>query len=478
MSYCRSPHAQRLSGRRASPDDRRQLFRFELSAVLVLAAGRGGRLLHRAPASGATGNPARRLFPHSLLPKALPLLLLPRLHRQGLRGDQAATSTRRSKEFELYARQPLIGGRKPKFVYFGGGTPSYLSVDQLQQLTDGMKALLPWDEAEEVTFECEPGHAHGTQAQSHPRDGRHAPQPRRREFRRSHPGDQRPRPQHRRKSSAPTATRATSASRRSTSISSPAWSRRPRRTGATASARPSSCSPDSVTIYQMEIPYNTTIYKEMKAEGKLVAPVADWEHEARLGRLRVRRIGKSWLHRRQRLHRGEGQSENAFVYRDKLWAGADLLALGVACFGHIGGTHYQNHHDFEPYVDAVNAGELPDLSRADADRGRTTDSRIHPAAQARAGQPEYFRKKIWRRLRETVSPSRCSAFRDWGFAEIDGTHDQDESRRAAPSRPAPARVFPAGAPTMPRYCLNRSRLCCQPLADFYAASRAACGPLR
>jgi len=34
--------------------------------------------------------------------------------------------------------------------------------------------------------------------------------------------------------------------------------------------------PDCLTIYQMEIPYNTTIYKEMKAEGKLVAPVADW----------------------------------------------------------------------------------------------------------------------------------------------------------------------------------------------------------
>ena len=42
-------------------------------------------------------------------------------------------------------------------------------------------------------------------------------------------------------------------------------------------------SPDSVTIYEMEIPYNTTIYKQMKAEGKLVAPVADWETKARAG---------------------------------------------------------------------------------------------------------------------------------------------------------------------------------------------------
>src|SRR5439155_24500102 len=60
-------------------------------------------------------------------------------------------------ELALYTSKPFIGGRKPKFIYFGGGTPSYLSADQLKHLTGGMKSLLPWDEAEEVTFECEPG---------------------------------------------------------------------------------------------------------------------------------------------------------------------------------------------------------------------------------------------------------------------------------------------------------------------------------
>src|SRR5260221_9099297 len=60
-------------------------------------------------------------------------------------------------EFTLYAGKPFVGGRKPNFIYFGGGTPSYLSPDQLKFLTDGMKRLLPWDEAEEVTFEAEPG---------------------------------------------------------------------------------------------------------------------------------------------------------------------------------------------------------------------------------------------------------------------------------------------------------------------------------
>ena len=60
-------------------------------------------------------------------------------------------------EYERYAATPRMAGRKPKFVYFGGGTPSYLSVSQLKTLTDRMKALHQWDEAEEVAFEAEPG---------------------------------------------------------------------------------------------------------------------------------------------------------------------------------------------------------------------------------------------------------------------------------------------------------------------------------
>src|SRR5438045_9147569 len=48
-----------------------------------------------------------------------------------------------------------------------------------------------------------------------------------------------------------------------------------------------------------------------------------------------------------------------FVYRDKLWAGADLLSVGVASFGHIGGVHYQNHADFDPYVAHIEQGNLP-----------------------------------------------------------------------------------------------------------------------
>ncbi|MFN9913535.1 MAG: coproporphyrinogen III oxidase, partial [Pirellulaceae bacterium] len=36
-----------------------------------------------------------------------------------------------SHEIELVARQPIMGGRPFRFVYFGGGTPSFLSPKQL-----------------------------------------------------------------------------------------------------------------------------------------------------------------------------------------------------------------------------------------------------------------------------------------------------------------------------------------------------------
>src|SRR5689334_10538781 len=61
------------------------------------------------------------------------------------------------KEVELCSRLPIIGGRKLNYVYFGGGTPSYLSAGQLRDLMTRLQQVLPWDGAEEVTFECEPG---------------------------------------------------------------------------------------------------------------------------------------------------------------------------------------------------------------------------------------------------------------------------------------------------------------------------------
>ena len=37
-----------------------------------------------------------------------------------------------AREWELYAKTPAVDGRRFNFVYFGGGTPSFLSTKQLQ----------------------------------------------------------------------------------------------------------------------------------------------------------------------------------------------------------------------------------------------------------------------------------------------------------------------------------------------------------
>ena len=61
------------------------------------------------------------------------------------------------RETELVSRRWGVTGRELLFVYFGGGTPSYLSSRQLRSLRDRMSAHVSWDSACEVTFECEPG---------------------------------------------------------------------------------------------------------------------------------------------------------------------------------------------------------------------------------------------------------------------------------------------------------------------------------
>jgi oxygen-independent coproporphyrinogen-3 oxidase len=53
-----------------------------------------------------------------------------------------------------------------------------------------------------------------------------------------------------------------------------------------------------------------------------------------------------------------------FSYRDNLWRGSDLLATGIASFGHIGGVHYQNLPDWNPYTKTLLEENRLPLGRA------------------------------------------------------------------------------------------------------------------
>ncbi len=50
-------------------------------------------------------------------------------------------------------------------------------------------------------------------------------------------------------------------------------------------------APDSITIYQMELPFNTTISRDLlKGTGQFTDPVARLGHQASMGRRGVRRV--------------------------------------------------------------------------------------------------------------------------------------------------------------------------------------------
>src|SRR6266478_4051570 len=321
------------------------------------------------------------------------------------------------KEFAIYAAKPAIKGRKPNFVYFGGGTPSYLSVDQLRHLTDGMKALLPWDEAEEVAFEAEPGtltdhklkairdlgvtrlslgvenfddHILEINGRAH-----HS-----KEIARAY--------SYAREVAFPQVNIDLIAGMVEETDAN--WRECVRKT--------IEMSPDSVTIYEMEIPYNTTIYKQMKAEGKLVAPVADWETKRGWVNYAFSELEKAGYKVGSAYTAVKNPDRTKFLYRDRLWAGADLLALGVASFGHIGGTHYQNQHDFEPYVQRVQQGELP-IWRA---LTPTDDERLirEFILQLKLGHVSraYFREKFGVELCDRFAEP-MQRLKDWGFLSVE-----------------------------------------------------------
>ncbi len=261
-------------------------------------------------------------------------------------------------ELAIYARQPAIAGRKAQFVYFGGGTPSFLSPEQLVALTDGMKRQVSWEGAEEVTFECEPGTLTDRKIRTirdigvtrlslgvenfddHILESNG----------RAHLSAQIQRAYDYARSCAfPQVNIDLIAGMMNETEEN--WHANIAKTIAMA--------PDSVTIYQMEVPYNTTIYKQMKAEGKITAPVADWQTKRRWVSDAFAALEAAGYAVKSAYTAVRDPQKTRFVYRDSLWAGADLLSLGVASFGHLNGVHYQNEHDFAPYVDRVRKGELP-----------------------------------------------------------------------------------------------------------------------
>lgn len=263
-----------------------------------------------------------------------------------------------SKEIELVSQQPIMGGRPFRFVYFGGGTPSFLSSRQLNRLVDRLRANIDWSAAEEVTFECEPGTLTEPKVATLKEIGvtrlslgvEHFDDKILRDNGRAHESPEIDR-------CWPWIETAGFDSVNVDLISGMAgdttdkWQATVHRT--------IDMNPGSVTIYQMELPFNTVISKGVLAGEE--SPIATWEQK---------RDWLAWAFDRL-AEAGYEQSSaytmvrpgTKFSYRDNLWEGSDLLATGIASFGHASGVHYQNLPEWEQYLGKLEAGELP-LGRA------------------------------------------------------------------------------------------------------------------
>ncbi|WP_350304606.1 radical SAM family heme chaperone HemW [Photorhabdus viridis] len=58
---------------------------------------------------------------------------------------------------DLKADLPMVNGREITTIFIGGGTPSLLSSQGMQQLLDGVRTLLPVSPQAEITMEANPG---------------------------------------------------------------------------------------------------------------------------------------------------------------------------------------------------------------------------------------------------------------------------------------------------------------------------------
>ncbi len=117
-------------------------------------------------------------------------------------------------------------------------------------------------------------------------------------------------------------------------------------------------SPDSVTIYQMELPFNT-VYSADILGNKKESPVADWPTKRAWVDYAMTELSQAGYSISSAYTMVKDASKVNFSYRDNLWMGSDLLATGVASFGFAQGVHYQNLADLSKYYDAIANQKLP-----------------------------------------------------------------------------------------------------------------------
>ena len=260
-------------------------------------------------------------------------------------------------EMELYSEQPDVNGRPVSFVYFGGGTPSMLSSGQVRRLADGLRRALACDQIDEVTFECAPRSVRCDFLEALREIGVTRVSMGVQSF------DNELLRLNGRVHLREDVSRAYSQIRQTgfdwvnldlmaglMGETEEKWRESVRRV--------IELEPESVTIYQTEIPHNTQLYRDLVSGELPVAPIS-WDSKRAhvdYGFKELERAGYTVV---SAYNAVKNPQRHRFLYQDYFWRGADMLGLGVASFGYFGGVHYQNQVTLEKYQAAVERGVLP-----------------------------------------------------------------------------------------------------------------------
>jgi oxygen-independent coproporphyrinogen-3 oxidase len=322
-----------------------------------------------------------------------------------------------AREVEGYAERPAIAGRPLRFVYVGGGTPSFLSVTQLEGLAARLKAAIPWDGAEEVTFECEPGTLSQPKVEAIRALGvtrlslgiESFDDEILRENGRAHVTKEIER--------CLPWIRAAGFPQLNVDLiagmvgeSWESWRR--------SVARTIEVEPDSVTIYQLELPFNTG-YASRVREGSLERPLATWAEKRAWHAYAIDELAAAGFERSSAYTMVKKGRDARFVYRNSVWNGCDLLGTGVASFGHLNGVHYQNVDGWGEYVGRLRDGRSA-LGRAypTSERERLTrETLLQLKLGEIAGAP--FRAKFGVDPLEVFAPA-FARLAERGMLEVDG----------------------------------------------------------
>lgn len=264
-------------------------------------------------------------------------------------------------EAALHGNYSAIRERTVSCVYFGGGTPSVLSVDQLTRLIEGLQSAIPWKGVKEVSFECAPRSVRAHFLESLLTNGVTRLSIGVQNFNnlllklngRIHYTEDILRAYH--------TARAVGFESINLDLmvgllgeTEVDWQDTVRRT--------IELNPESITVYPTEVGHDSQLFRD-STEKRLPTTLVSWEQKhARVAYAfsELESVGYTVVSGYSAVKDPE---KHRFLYEDHLWRNGDVLGLGVSSLGYLNGVHYQNAVTLESYESDLRQESLP-LKRA------------------------------------------------------------------------------------------------------------------